>query len=110
MAQSKPCRSGHFSGRPGLSRFSGRRDFGGSFMPKLVARIGELTETIRKRSAGTRARYLEKIDRGRAFPNRKGLGCANQAHAFAACVASDKERLRAADAPNLAIVTAYNDM
>lgn len=79
-------------------------------MSKLVARIGELTETICKRSAGSRDRYLEKIERARSSPRRKGLGCANQAHAFAACIAEDKERLRGANAPNLAIVTAYNDM
>jgi phosphogluconate dehydratase len=38
------------------------------------------------------------------------LGCANQAHGFAACAPGDKALLAAGRAPNLAIVTAYNDM
>src|SRR5581483_11795796 len=38
------------------------------------------------------------------------MGCANVAHAFAALPAHDKLRVIAEHAPNLAIVTAYNDM
>ncbi|MCX8256376.1 MAG: phosphogluconate dehydratase, partial [Beijerinckiaceae bacterium] len=38
------------------------------------------------------------------------LGCANQAHAFAAAPANDKARLAVGRTPNLGIVTAYNDM
>ncbi len=79
-------------------------------MTHVAARIGELTEKIRKRSLESRMRYLEKIERSRSFPARKGLGCANQAHAFAASSPDDKAHLRDGKAPNLAIVTAYNDM
>jgi phosphogluconate dehydratase len=43
-------------------------------------------------------------------PTRKGLGCANQVHGFAACGAEDKAMLREGSAGNVAIVTAYNDM
>ena len=38
------------------------------------------------------------------------LSCGNLAHAFAACAAGDKAALAARAAPNLGIVTAYNDM
>ncbi len=46
----------------------------------------------------------------RTGPRRGALGCANLAHGFAACGVHDKAELRADVVPNLAIVTAYNDM
>jgi phosphogluconate dehydratase len=75
-------------------------------------RIGEVTERIVRRSADTRRRYLDRIDGAaeRARAPRTRLGCANQAHGFAACPASDKALLAAGQTPNLGIVTAYNDM
>ncbi len=70
-----------------------------------------VTERIRQRSADTRGAYLEGIDK---WAGRKRgierMGCANVAHAVAAMPASDKLRIVAEKAPNLAIVTAYNDM
>ncbi len=77
----------------------------------LHARLGDVTERIIRRSHDGRARYLDRIDAA-ASPTgkRRGLGCANQAHAFAACGPTDKERLEQGATPNLAIVTAYNDM
>jgi phosphogluconate dehydratase len=38
------------------------------------------------------------------------LGCANLAHATAALPAVDKLRIVAERAPNIGVVTAYNDM
>ena len=73
--------------------------------------IASVTENITKRSAESRARYLDKI--AKAYdnkPKRKSLGCANIAHGFAACGASDKAQLREGDGPNLGIVTSFNDM
>ncbi len=73
--------------------------------------IALVTESITKRSANSRGRYLDKI--AKAFdnkPKRKALGCANIAHGFAACDAHDKSALRNGDGPNLAIVTSFNDM
>ena len=73
--------------------------------------ISTVTESITKRSADTRGRYLDKI--AKAFdnkPKRKALGCANIAHGFAACDAHDKSALRDGDGPNLGIVTSFNDM
>ena len=43
-------------------------------------------------------------------PIRKGLSCTNLAHAYAASPAGDKIMLREQRQPNLAIVSAYNDM
>ena len=77
---------------------------------ELNARVGEVTERIAERSRSSRRLYLERIDATVAKgPARKRLGCANFAHGFAAC-AADKEALRDGSGPNLAIVTAYNDM
>ena len=73
--------------------------------------IAAVTEAIVKRSAESRARYLDKI--AKAFdnkPKRKALGCANIAHGFAACNVQDKNALRNEAGPNLAIVTSFNDM
>jgi phosphogluconate dehydratase len=80
-------------------------------MAILNDRIGEITEAIRRRSGERRARYLDRISGAiSASPQRRRLGCANQAHGFAACAASDKDALRKGSTPNLGIVTAYNDM
>jgi phosphogluconate dehydratase len=77
----------------------------------LHARIAEITERIAKRSYDGRRRYLDRIAAAAdAGGRRVKLGCANQAHAFAACSPIDKLRLKDGVTPNLAIVTAYNDM
>ncbi|MEW6257617.1 MAG: phosphogluconate dehydratase [Pseudomonadota bacterium] len=77
----------------------------------LNARVGEVTERIVRRSRDGRTRYLARIEAAQAStPPRQRLGCANQAHGFAACGPLDKARLREGETPNLAIVTAYNDM
>ena len=71
----------------------------------------EVTQRIRERSAATRTAYLARVE---AFINRpRGadrMGCANVAHAFAALPANDKLRVVAQRAPNIGVVTAYNDM
>ncbi len=74
-------------------------------------RLSEVTARIAQRSRDGRRRYLDRIaaaaDSG---PRRQKLGCANQAHGFAACGSGDKAMLREGLGANLAIVTAYNDM
>src|SRR5450432_3901278 len=73
--------------------------------------IAEVTARIVERSRRSRADYLEKIDAARgAGPNRSRLSCGNLAHGFAACGVGDKAAIRAGIAPNLGVVTAYNDM
>jgi len=71
----------------------------------------EVTERIVERSRETRAEYLAHVEAARhAGPGRGKLSCANWAHAFAASPESDKTRMRDPSAPNVAIVSAYNDM
>ena len=70
-----------------------------------------VTERIVERSRETRLDYLERMDAARhAGPGRAKLSCANFAHAFAALPGDDKARIRNPAAPNIAIVSAYNDM
>ena len=71
----------------------------------------EVTERIIERSRESRADYLERMQAARhAGPGRAKLSCANWAHAFAAEDDAAKTRLRDPTAPNVAIVSAYNDM
>ena len=72
--------------------------------------IARVTDKIRARSAASRGLYLDRI--GQAVskgPVRGHLACGNQAHAYAA-MGQDKDALAAAQAPNIGVVTAYNDM
>ena len=71
----------------------------------------EVTERIIERSRPTRSAYLHRVDE--MITRKKGpdrLGCANVAHAFAAMPANDKLRIFAEKAPNIGIVTAFNEM
>jgi phosphogluconate dehydratase len=71
----------------------------------------EVTERIVERSRETRADYLARMEAARhAGTGRGKLSCANWAHAFAAEGDGDKQRMRDPTAPNVAIVSAYNDM
>jgi phosphogluconate dehydratase len=75
------------------------------------SRIKTVTDRIIARSKPTREIYLARIAAAASKkPQRQALGCANQAHGFAACAPGDKAMLRAGDGGNLGIVTAYNDM
>ncbi len=77
----------------------------------LHSRVGEVTERIKLRSRDRRAAYRERILAARErAPHRGKLSCGNLAHGFAACAANDKASLAGDVVPNLAIVTAYNDM
>ncbi len=72
--------------------------------------IARVTDRIRARSVDTRAAYLDRMGRAAAAgPARAHLSCGNQAHAYAA-MGDDKADLSGARAPNIGIVTAYNDM
>ena len=72
--------------------------------------IAAVTQRIIKRSEKTRDRYLAQLsDAASAGPARAHLSCGNQAHAYAA-IGADKDALTADRAPNLGIITAYNDM
>ncbi|HJS89658.1 MAG TPA: phosphogluconate dehydratase [Steroidobacteraceae bacterium] len=77
----------------------------------MQPRVREVTERIRERSRASRSAYLERMSAHTAGePARKHLSCTNLAHGFAASAAPDRQALRELRWPNLAIVTAYNDM
>jgi phosphogluconate dehydratase len=70
----------------------------------------EVTDRIRARSEHTRRAYLDHMSAAAAQgPRRAHLACGNQAHAYAA-MGEDKAALVDDRAPNLGIITAYNDM
>ncbi len=78
-----------------------------------------VTDRIRARSAATRSAYLVQLRAAaQRKPGAERMGCANVAHAFAAMPDGDKARVTGIDkfrvvaekGPNIAIVTAYNDL
>ena len=72
--------------------------------------IARVTDRIRERSHGRRGDYLRQMAAAvAAGPARSHLTCGNQAHAYAA-MEQDKDTLATTPAPNIGIVTAYNDM
>jgi phosphogluconate dehydratase len=72
--------------------------------------IERVTQRIIDKSKNSRRRYLELIEReAERFPGRGALSCSNLAHGFAAAL-DDKGAIKSGRGPNLAIVTAYNDM
>ena len=76
----------------------------------LDARIAAVTERIIDRSRGLRGPYLDRMRQlAQEGPRRAHLSCGNQAHAYAA-MGGDKDALVGDRAPNIGIVTAYNDM
>jgi phosphogluconate dehydratase len=81
--------------------------------------LAAVTDRISERSRPTRQAYLQQVDAAaQRDPGAQRLGCANVAHAFAAMPEADKGRATALDnikvvaprAPNIGIVTAYNDL
>ena len=75
--------------------------------PTLLA----VTERIRARSRDLRADYLARLQALRRRDRGSDrMGCANVAHAVAGVPANDKLRIVAERAPNIGIVTAFNDM
>ena len=74
-------------------------------------KIKAITERIKKRSEQTRKEYIDLMTSSmNASVTRGDLACGNLAHAFAACADDEKMDLSKNDQPNLAIITAYNDM
>ncbi len=78
---------------------------------EMHPQIARVTERIRQRSQATRSAYLAKVAAARqAGTARMSAPCANLAHAFASAEDGDKRQLRGGQWPNIAIVSAYNDM
>jgi phosphogluconate dehydratase len=77
----------------------------------MKSQIADITARIRERSRPQRDAYLRRMRAAAAQPRGADrMGCANVAHAFAALPGSDKFRVVAEKAPNLGIITAYNDL
>ena len=73
--------------------------------------VTAVTQHIRERSAASREAYLARIDEAVRRPRgSERMGCANVAHAYAALPHDDRLRILAERAPNIGVVTAYNDM
>src|SRR5712671_6236175 len=73
--------------------------------------VSEVTARIRDRSRRERSDYLARMTAETASAStRSRLSCGNLAHGFAASIPADKDALKQLRWPNLAIVTAYNDM
>jgi len=73
--------------------------------------VQEVTARIVERSRDLRTAYLAQVEAARGSePGRAKLSCANWAHAFAASDPGDRLKALDPNAPNLAIVSAYNDM
>ncbi|HET7691300.1 MAG TPA: phosphogluconate dehydratase [Nocardioidaceae bacterium] len=80
-------------------------------MTHLHPVVEAVTDRIVERSAETRSAYLSRIGTAKQRgPARGRLACANLAHGFAAAPRGDKIELRRLVKPNIAIVSAYNDM
>lgn len=78
---------------------------------KLNQTVAEVTRRIRERSVATRYAYLQRLEvMAQRKPSMDRMGCANVAHAVAALSVEDKLRVVAERMPNIAIITAYNDM
>ena len=79
-------------------------------MSNLHDTIHRVTQRIVDRSADSRRRYLDLMEReGDAHADRNvALPCSNLAHGFAA-TGEDKPSIASRAGPNIGIVTAYND-
>lgn len=73
--------------------------------------IQQVTQRIQERSFESRTIYLKRIESAKNHGvNRQKLGCSNLAHAMAPMNEDEKTALSSMQKPNIAIVTAYNDM
>ncbi len=75
-------------------------------------KVLEVTERIIERSGSSRQEYLSQLEKAgrycRERPVRHCLPCSNLAHAMAAC--RKKKIMRDQSAPDIAVITSYNDM
>ena len=77
----------------------------------LHATVQAITQRIVQRSQATRSAYLKRLDiAAHRKPGAERMGCANVAHAVASMPSNDKLKIVAQKAPNIGIITAYNDM
>ena len=76
----------------------------------MHATLTAVTERIQSRSKASRSAYLARCQRAiDSGPARAHLSCGNMAHVTAAS-GPDKPAIAKEDAPNIGIITAFNDM
>ena len=79
-------------------------------MSDLNPTIAKVTQRVIEKSRGSRQAYLDLMEReADRAPDRSQVSCSNLAHAFAGAL-EDQATMKAGGAPNIGIVTAYNDM
>ncbi|HEX5644971.1 MAG TPA: phosphogluconate dehydratase [Erythrobacter sp.] len=79
-------------------------------MSDLNPVVAKVTARVIDRSRGSRQAYLDLMEReADRAPDRGQVSCSNLAHAFAGAL-EDQATMKAGGAPNIGIVTAYNDM
>ena len=77
----------------------------------LHSAVFDITARIIERSRATRQAYLAQVQADSTRPpSMDRMGCANIAHGVAGLPLNDKFRVVTERQPNIAIVTAYNDM
>ena len=73
--------------------------------------VSDITARIAERSGPMRSAYLAQLQADSTRPpSPDRMGCANLAHAVAGIPPDDRFKILTERAPNIAIVTAYNDM
>ena len=79
--------------------------------PPINPVVASVTARIIERSRVRRSAYLAQISAAATrSKSADRMGCANLAHAVAGAPLNDRIKIVAEHAPNIAIVTAYNDM
>ncbi|STP12389.1 phosphogluconate dehydratase [Helicobacter mustelae] len=73
-------------------------------------KLEQITQKVMERSQKTREAYLERIAGHKGKIQRKDLGCANLAHAYATIPSHIKDKIKENKDLNYAIISAYNDM
>ena len=74
-------------------------------------KILNITRRIEERSRKSRSDYLSRMEaQAVKYPPTKGHSCGNQAHTVAAVNPVDKPTILQGKAPNLAVISSYNDM
>ena len=73
--------------------------------------IEDVTNKIIERSKNSREIYLQRVKKAKESGiSRKNVSCSNLAHAVAPLSEKEKESMSSMKSPNMAIITAYNDM
>lgn len=77
----------------------------------LHPKVSDITARIAARSRPTREAYIAQLHAASTRdPGMDRMGCANIAHAVAGIPLDDRFKVVTQRAPNIAVVTAYNDM